>query len=118
MMDFILIGVLLLPLLLPFPVDTLQRIEPLIYLLGMGYFVVLEAIYGQTAGKWLADIRVVRKGGRELGWKGSIIRNLLRHIDVLPVFYIIGVVTITLTDQNQRIGDLGADSIVIDISEN
>jgi uncharacterized RDD family membrane protein YckC len=78
-----------------------------------GYFVYFEAEYGQTIGKMAMDIVVITEDGDAITYRDSAIRTLLRLVDALPFFYIVGLVAIFVTDRNQRLGDLVADTIVV-----
>jgi len=86
----------------------------LIFLLMYGYFAIFEIIWnGQTPGKRIAGIRVVKDSGRPLTAAETIGRNLLRIVDQLPGFYAIGVLVALLNAKNKRIGDFIAGSIVV-----
>ncbi|WP_225333770.1 RDD family protein [Halomicrobium urmianum] len=89
----------------------LQLLTPLIM---FAYFIVLEALYGQTLGKMLLSITVVGEDGSPIGWGESIIRNLLRIVDALPFLYIVGIIAVVLTDDEQRVGDLAASTYVVE----
>ncbi|MBV8204127.1 MAG: RDD family protein, partial [Candidatus Eremiobacteraeota bacterium] len=53
-----------------------------IFLLFYGYFIAFEMLWsGQTPGKRLLGIRVVRDGGYPVELGGSIIRNLIRVLE-------------------------------------
>src|SRR5258708_15783171 len=69
------------------------------------YYIVLEAVLGATLGKLLLRLRVVNVDGSRIGWGASIIRNLLRIIDVLPFFYLLGAILIWTSPQPQRLSD-------------
>jgi uncharacterized RDD family membrane protein YckC len=56
---------------------------------------------------------VVESDGTHLSWGSSLVRNLLRIVDALPVFYLVGIVVAYLTDDHQRIGDLAGSTIVV-----
>jgi len=86
-------------------------IIPIIFL---GYFVFFEAKSGQTPGKKMLDMKVVNTDGSSIGYKESIVRNLLRIIDALIVFYMIGIAAVFITDKSQRIGDLAAGTVVVE----
>jgi uncharacterized RDD family membrane protein YckC len=73
-------------------------------------FEVLAA--GQTPGKRVSHLRVVRDGGQPVDLPSSAVRNLLRVIDILPGVYLVGLVSIVLTRRNQRLGDLAAGTLV------
>lgn len=78
------------------------------------YHVVLEAAWsGRTPGKRLMGLRVVKDSGVPIGFWDALIRNLLRMVDYLPSFYLVGVVTIFSTPRHKRIGDLAAGTVVI-----
>jgi uncharacterized RDD family membrane protein YckC len=85
-----------------------------VFLLMYGYFAIFEIIWnGQTPGKRIAGIRVVKDSGRPLTAAETIGRNLLRIVDQLPGFYAIGMLVALLNAQNKRIGDFIAGSIVV-----
>ena len=77
------------------------------------YLAYFEAKYGQTVGKMLADVVVVTEDGDAIGYRESALRTILRLVDILPFFYIVGIVTIYLTGRRQRVGDLVADTVVV-----
>ena len=79
----------------------------------LGYQTALEGYYGQTLGKRLRGIVVVGTDGSHLSWGSSILRNLLRIVDALPAFYIVGIVVAYLTDDHQRVGDLAGSTVVV-----
>jgi uncharacterized RDD family membrane protein YckC len=79
-----------------------------------GYFALFEIIWkGQTPGKRLAGIRVIKNTGRALDVYEIIGRNLLRVVDALPTMYIVGIVSMMISRQNQRLGDHLVGSIVV-----
>ncbi len=76
-----------------------------------GYFVFFETLWqGQTPGKRLAKIRVIRDDGRLIGLQQATLRALLRSVD--DTFFI-GAFLIMLTNKEKRLGDLIAGTIVI-----
>jgi uncharacterized RDD family membrane protein YckC len=86
-------------------------------LLGLLYFVGFEGTYGKTPGKHLFGLVVVTERGDPCEYREAAIRTVLRIIDFLPVFYIVGLVAIYLTDDSQRLGDLAADTVVVRAAE-
>jgi uncharacterized RDD family membrane protein YckC len=44
--------------------------------------------------------------------EASVVRNLLRLVDNPPGIYLVGLVATWLTDRDQRLGDLAADTVV------
>lgn len=81
------------------------------------YLVYFEAEYGQTIGKMLLNIVVVTEDGDPISYRESALRMILRIVDVLPVFYVIGLVAIYVTDRKQRLGDIVADTVVVEAKE-
>ncbi|MGC9961004.1 MAG: RDD family protein [Acidimicrobiales bacterium] len=80
----------------------------------VGYFIVCEMLFnGRSPGKRLTGLRVVRVGGQPVGFLASALRNVLRLVDFLPTFNILGSLLILSTTRNQRLGDLAAGTIVI-----
>ncbi|QJR09471.1 hypothetical protein DSM104443_00515 [Usitatibacter rugosus] len=82
-------------------------------LIGIIYFIVMEALKGATVGKMAMGLKVVKKDGSAISWPESVIRNLLRIVDALPAFYIIGIVCIAVTPNKQRVGDMAASTLVV-----
>ena len=79
-----------------------------------GYFIVFEWLWnGQTPGKRLLHIRVIKQGGYALRFFDTLLRNLLRIVDFLPLFYGVGLTSILLTRDSQRLGDLVAGTLVV-----
>ncbi len=84
------------------------------FVLTLCYPMILEWFWhGQTVGKRLMGLRVLDCQGLRLIPSQVIIRNLLRVIDVLPGFYLVGGVASFLSRAGQRLGDLAANTIVV-----
>jgi uncharacterized RDD family membrane protein YckC len=110
-------GLVVAPLLIPLDVffDGLTAGGLLVFVaLQLGYFHVMESIDGQTLGKKLFDLRVVRREDAGPASAKSIsARTVLRLIDGIPGMYLVGVLTMLLTDKRrQRLGDLAAGTVV------
>lgn len=86
-------------------------------LLTLAYFIYMEATYGQTFGKRLMSIVVVKEDGSAPNMEASIIRNLLRLVDNFPFFYLVGLVVIWVTDRDQRLGDILGDTVVVRVQK-
>ncbi|HRW39850.1 MAG: RDD family protein [Acidimicrobiales bacterium] len=86
----------------------------LLFLVLFGYPVLATAFAnGQTVGKRLLSIAVVRDDGSRVGFLAATIRTLLLFVDALPGTYTVGMVAIVATKRSQRIGDLVASTIVV-----
>ena len=77
------------------------------------YLILMEACVGWTVGKRILGMKVVDGSGRRIGLSKSVIRNLLRLIDGLPAFNILGIVLIASSPRGQRFGDRVAKTYVI-----
>lgn len=85
-----------------------------LFLLHWGYFTLFEAFAnGRTPGKRLAKIRVIHRSGRAVSFVEALARNLVRVVDYLPSLYAVGLISIFITRQNQRLGDLVAGTLVV-----
>ncbi|MFY0568541.1 RDD family protein [Archangium lansingense] len=78
------------------------------------YWTAAEVLMGgQTPGKRLVGIRVVRVDGSPVGVLESAIRNLVRVVDSLPGVYAVGCLCVLLTRQHRRLGDLLAGTLLV-----
>lgn len=85
-----------------------------VFCIYWGYFAFFEIIWkGQTPGKRVAKIRVIKESGRSINAYEAIARNLLRAIDALPGMYGVGIVCMMLNSQNRRLGDYVAGTVVV-----
>ena len=80
-----------------------------------GYYVLFEGLAdGQTPGKRLLRLRVVRDGGYSVTFGASAVRNLVRLVDIQPIpSYAVGIVTIMFSKSGKRLGDIVAGTIVV-----
>jgi uncharacterized RDD family membrane protein YckC len=82
-----------------------------IYLL---YHPVLELLMrGRTPGKRQAGVRIVTRAGATPDSAALLVRNVLRLLDSLPIFYVVGLVSCFITAQRVRIGDLAAGTVLV-----
>ncbi|NNF16047.1 MAG: RDD family protein [Gammaproteobacteria bacterium] len=68
---------------------------------------------GRTPGKAVMGIRVVNSNGAPVTLSTSVIRNLLRVVDFLPLMYLLGAASTLLTHTFQRLGDIVAGTYVV-----
>jgi len=76
------------------------------------YFLISEGIFAATLGKFAMKLRVVGKSGDPCSFTESLKRNILRFVDWLPTFYLVGAASIFLSQERQRIGDRFAGTVV------
>jgi uncharacterized RDD family membrane protein YckC len=79
-----------------------------------GYYILFETMWeGQSPGKRALGVRVLKTSGMPIGFLDAVIRNLVRIVDFLPFFYGVGVVTMFISPQSRRLGDLAAGTLVV-----
>lgn len=84
------------------------------FLLDWFYFVFFEVIWeGQSPGKKLMKIRVIRSNGEPIQFDAIVLRNLLRSVDGFPVFHIFGFIVAFIDKKTRRLGDIVADTLVV-----
>lgn len=92
----------------------------LMYMVGLGlilwtfsgvvYFTIAElTMRGQTWGKRLIGVRVVKQNGFSIDSTSILVRNLFRLFESLPIFWI----TPILSRSSQRLGDMVAGTLVV-----
>lgn len=85
-----------------------------LFLIQFGYFLFFEIILnGQTPGKRIFHLRVIRENGYPLTPLDAIIRNLVRIIDFFPALYGIGIIVMFLSPRAKRLGDFAAGTLVV-----
>ena len=83
------------------------------------YHIVSEiAFNGQTLGKRVTNCKVVRLDGKEPQWSDVVLRAMLQMIDIFTTLGIIGVILIKTTPRMQRLGDMAANTAVIQLRSN
>ena len=100
------------------PKWTLALTIIILFLIFSGYFILFEWLWnGQTPGKRLMKLRVIREDGRPVTLWVAIARNLLRICDAVPGFvlpvYSIGLIVIFMSNRDQRVGDIFAGTVVV-----
>src|SRR5207237_8978128 len=76
-----------------------------------GYFVLFGLLWnGPGPGEGLLGVRGGRADGQALAASTSLVRNLLRAVDV---FLLIGVVVMLIDRSSRRLGDFAAGSLVV-----
>lgn len=84
------------------------------FALSVAYGVLTEWLWrGQTLGKRLLGLRVMDDRGLRLHVPQILVRNLLRPVDLLPGFYLVGGAAMLCGPRAQRLGDLAAGTVVV-----
>lgn len=89
---------------------------PWIWLVGLlipiGYYTYLEGTSGQTIGKKIIKIKVIKANGSPCDLASAFLRSILRVVDSL-VIGLVGIIVISVTEKRQRVGDIVANTIVV-----
>jgi uncharacterized RDD family membrane protein YckC len=95
--------------------DSMAALSVLGYfVITIGYGIVFEWMWhGQTLGKRVLSIKVMDANGLKLQASQIAVRNLMRAVDSLPGPYLVGGMAVLLTKRHQRLGDIVANTIVV-----
>ncbi|MDB5342244.1 MAG: hypothetical protein JWP89_621 [Schlesneria sp.] len=78
-----------------------------------------QAVWGITPGKWLCGLRTLRTSLRPCRYTRSLAREIVFFVDCCNfICWTPGIVSIAFTDRRQRLGDLVADTIVVEWRRN
>ena len=95
--------------------STYQTVsQTLTYLVAfLLYFTLLEGYLGQTVGKMLLGIKVIREDNGEVPGLGTAaLRTVMRIVDGL-FGYLVGFIAVMASDKRQRLGDMAAHTLVV-----
>jgi uncharacterized RDD family membrane protein YckC len=68
---------------------------------------------GQSIGKAIIGIKVVRMDGSKPGFDNIFARNFFDWVDFLPLFGLLGILVASANKTGQRVGDLVGKTIVV-----
>jgi uncharacterized RDD family membrane protein YckC len=94
-------------------VPLVLAISGILAVISLCYYSCFELARGQTPGKAVMKIRVMNEDGSKCRAIQIFVRNVVRIIDFLPAFYILGLSSIMLTKGRKRLGDIAAKTIII-----
>jgi len=83
------------------------------FLIEWFYPVVFELYNGASPGKKAMGLVVMQDNGTPVTFSSSLIRNLLRAADFLPFLYAAGLLSMLMSRNFQRLGDLAAGTLVV-----
>ena len=90
----------------------------LLFLIEWFYPVLFEVFNrGQTPGKKMLGISVINDDLTPVTLGTSMVRNLLRTVDFLPLCYLTGLIAMVSNRRFQRLGDMAAGTLVISVRE-
>jgi uncharacterized RDD family membrane protein YckC len=76
------------------------------------YYFLQEGLFSLTIGKRLLRLRILGREGDPASMQESLLRNLLRFVDWLPFLYILGILSVVISAERRRLGDLVAGTFV------
>ncbi len=86
---------------------------------AMLYHLLCETfLNGQSFGKKIAKIKVVKLDGTQPNFGSYLIRSMLRLIDVTVFSPVVAIITIAASEKSQRLGDIAAATTVIKLNSN
>jgi len=85
-------------------------------LAGLLIFIVLQGLRGWTPGKLVMGIRLVNAEGRPPGMLRALLRYILWIVDGFPYIIpnLVGFIVALNSERNQRVGDMAANTFVVD----
>lgn len=113
-------GIFLFATFMHMPIDTRNLLMGVLaaiwvfvsFFLMFGYHILFEGIWqGQTPGKRVAGIRVIFSNGQPVNWGSVLLRNFIRFLD--NGLMLIGLLSMLVTKDEKRLGDLAAGTLVI-----
>ena len=90
-----------------------------VFLISWGYYIAFETLWnGETPGKRVMGLRVIKEGGYPLDFRSALIRNLMRAVDALPgvpavPIYGAGMIAVMAGSRYKRLGDWAAGTLVV-----
>jgi uncharacterized RDD family membrane protein YckC len=85
----------------------------------MFYSLIQESLWeGQTLGKKLMKMKVIKLDGYQAGFGDYLIRWLFRLIEISIGNGVIGLIAIVSSSKNQRLGDMAAGTAIISLKNN
>ena len=88
-------------------------VAPALAIYFLYHHVVELALRGSTPGKRMAGVRIVARDGGAPSAGALLTRNVFRLVDSLPLFYGVGLITVVLTREHLRIGDMAAGTLLV-----
>jgi uncharacterized RDD family membrane protein YckC len=88
----------------------------MVFLIIFLYFAFFEWLWnGQTPGKRWLKLRVIREDGRPITFWEAFVRNLVRLFDMMPAppLYSVGLISVFISDRDQRVGDMVGGTVVV-----
>ena len=111
-----LIAFTLMMLAVAFVPESLPQMKTFFFVfIYLAYFVVLEALWSRTLGKYIQGLVVRKLDGNRCDWTAALIRGFLRIFEVNPLLLggLPAGLAIIASERKQRIGDMLAGTVVV-----
>ena len=88
-------------------------VVPALAIYFLYHYVVELALRGSTPGKRMAGVRIVARDGSAPSAGALLLRNVFRVVDSMPLFYPVGLITVVVTREHVRLGDMAAGTLLV-----
>src|SRR5205085_7293404 len=88
-------------------------VAPALTIYFLYHHAVELAMRGSTPGKRMAGVRIVARDGGSPSAGALLTRNVFRLVDSLPLCYGVGLISVVLTRDHLRIGDMAAGTLLV-----
>ena len=97
------------------PRNTQLGVNQLLMLPIFLYSLLFHLIFnGRTPGKFIMKLKLVKLDGAPASWSDYLTTWIIRLIDIWATTGGVGIIAIIFSENNQRLGDAAANTIVID----
>ncbi|WP_395044510.1 RDD family protein [Flavobacterium sp.] len=86
----------------------------ILFLIGIGLWPINEAFTSQTFGKKIVGLKLINKNNKDISGTQAFLRFGFGFFDC---FFLVGFLVSLLNKNNQRIGDLIAETFVIEMNK-
>lgn len=97
--------------------DWSARAIAIIILLPISFYALINEslMEGQTLGKKVAKIKVVKIDGYQASFSDYLVRWIFRFVDIYLTFGLVGLISMIVSKNNQRLGDIASGTAVISL---
>ena len=88
-------------------------VVPALAIYFLYHYVVELAMRGSTPGKRTAGVRIVTRDGAAPSAGALLLRNVFRVVDSMPAFYPVGLITVMVSRDHVRLGDMAAGTLLV-----
>jgi uncharacterized RDD family membrane protein YckC len=98
---------------------SLMALSIIVLAPALFYTLVLESLLeGQTIGKRLLKIKVIKIDGYQAGIGDYFVRWIFRFVEINIAMGMVAVITTVLSSKGQRLGDIAAGTAIINLKNN